>query len=82
MCGIWRRGSEEPSLTTSGAAALAFSADGKFLYAVQGPSLRILEPISGIVFREVELGGWLRRVTVASDGTAIVVDNDGRSGRR
>jgi uncharacterized protein YjdB len=79
---VWNleTGSEEPSLTTSGAAALAFSADGKFLYAVQGPNLRILEPISGIVFREVELGGWLRRVTVASDGTAIVVDNDGIPG--
>ena len=68
--------SAEPSLTTSGAAALAFSADGKFLYAVQGPTLRILQPISGMVFREVELGGALRRVTLASDGTAIVVDND------
>ena len=54
--------------------------DGKFLYAIGGSRLFIVERTGGAVVRTVTLGGAAWQIAMSRDGIAVISNFDFNSG--
>jgi len=70
-------GAPDLKLANGGGFGLAISPDGKVLYSGNGGSVLLVDPGSLTLLKTVEVGGFVRRVAVRADGTAIAANEGG-----